>query len=148
MYKHYSIFAFLLFFLSNTLSGQSLEEKLNELMSLGNYPGFAVGIIKDQALVYEGYFGLSDIENNTPVSEETTYMLASVTKHITHCAVNMAWESGAISNINDPIANYLPFEVKNPSHPDDEISIAMLMDHTSSIKDSFVKIQSLLIGVG
>ncbi len=129
--------AFLLLFLTTGISGQTLEQELTTLFNQGNYPGFAVGIVKDQELVYEGYFGLSDIVNNTEVTEETTYMLASMSKHFTHCAVNIAWESGDIGSLQDPISDYLPFDVVNPNFPAEEITIAMLLDHYSGISDNW-----------
>jgi len=135
----YKIFTTIFFCLLSGLPlsfAQTLDQDITALMSSNNYPGLAVGVVKSQELVYEGYFGMADIANNTPVSAKTSFMLASVTKHFTHCAVNIAIESGAISNVNDPINNYLPFTVTHPTDPT-IITIAMLLSHTSGIKDNW-----------
>ena len=39
-------------------------------------------------------------------------------------------------NLDDPVNSYLPFEVKNPYHPEEDISIRHLATHTSTIKDT------------
>lgn len=40
----------------------------------------AIAVVKDGRIIYEGYFGLSDIEARTPASHETTFYIASATK--------------------------------------------------------------------
>jgi CubicO group peptidase (beta-lactamase class C family) len=39
-------------------------------------------------------------------------------------------------NLDDPINNYLPYQVKNPNHPNVSITIRHLATHTSSIMDT------------
>ncbi|MBN6152176.1 beta-lactamase family protein [Xanthomonas sp. AmX2] len=42
--------------------------------------GTAVAVVKDGRIVYEGYFGFSDIQARTPVTGDTVFYLASATK--------------------------------------------------------------------
>lgn len=42
--------------------------------------GTAIAIVKDGKLVYEGYFGFSDINRKKPVTRDTTFYIASTTK--------------------------------------------------------------------
>lgn len=45
------------------------------------YPfGTAVAVVKDGAIVYEGYFGYADIAARTPVTRDTVFYIASATK--------------------------------------------------------------------
>jgi len=39
--------------------------------------------------------------------------------------------------LNDPINNYLPFEIKSPHYPETDILIRHLVTHTSSLNDEF-----------
>jgi hypothetical protein len=45
------------------------------------------------------------------------------------------WEKGKFE-LDDDINQYLPFPVRNPSHPDSPISFRSLLTHRSSIADS------------
>ncbi len=128
----------LLVLLSNTpISAQSLDTDLQQLVDDTAIPGMAVGIIKDKELVYEGYFGMANIQSQTPVSEETSFMLASVSKGFTHAAILISVDEGIIQSLNDPINDYLPFEVKHPANSNAVITIYDLMGHTSGIRDNW-----------
>lgn len=127
----------IVFSLFLSLNAQTLDELiLDEVQSLG-LPGVAAGIIKDGSLVYEGYFGTANASTNTPVSEDVSFMLASVSKLYVHTAVIICLEKGLIDNLNDPINFYLPFDIKHPSNPDANITINHLLNHTSGIQDNW-----------
>ena len=105
-----------------------MEENWREL----DVPGMAVLAVKDEKIIYEGYFGKMDKEHS--VSESTLFMLASVSKAITATAVLQLSERGII-DIDEDINHYLPFAVRNPRFPDVPITVKMLLQHTSGIHD-------------
>jgi len=71
--------------------------------------------------------------------------MASISKTIMATAFMQLWEDGLV-NLDDNVNNYLlpDFQVVNPSHPNDTITIKMLMTHTSSINDNYNVLWSLL----
>ena len=69
--------------------------------------GCACGIAKNGKTLYEGYFGLADIESSRPVSEDTVYRLYSMTKVIICAAAMMLFERGKFL-LNDPLYEYFP----------------------------------------
>ncbi len=73
--------------------------------------GCGCGIVKDGKMLYEGYYGLADIENNKPVTSETVYRLFSMTKVIVCTAAMMLFERGKFL-LDDPLYEYFP-EYKN-----------------------------------
>ena len=48
--------------------------KLLEYITHNGPAGCACGIAKDGKILYEGYFGLADIESKKPISEDTVYV--------------------------------------------------------------------------
>jgi CubicO group peptidase (beta-lactamase class C family) len=68
----------------------SLTKKVDRLLawwSQGDIPGAAVIIIQgDKVLLKKGY-GLADIETKVPISPDTSFLLASVTKQFTAIAI-------------------------------------------------------------
>ncbi len=131
------IFLFCFFCLfSFFVQAQTVDEQFETWMVERQIPGLAVGFVSDGELLYEGYFGMANFELDIPVSESTSFMLASVSKHVTHFATLMALDQGIIASLDDPINDYLPFAVE---HPTDEtnITIRHLIDHTSGIKDNW-----------
>jgi len=115
---------------------QTLDQQIQDILEQNNTPGCAAGAIVNGQLVYEGYFGTANFDTDTPVTEQTAFMLASVSKVYTQTAALIAIDQGHIENLSDPINNYLPFEVKHPTD-DTDITLAMLINHTSGINDNW-----------
>lgn len=72
-----------------------------------NLAGCGCAVAKEGKILYEGYHGLADIESNTPVTEDTSYRLWSMTKVIVCTAAMMLFERGKFL-LNDPLYEYLP----------------------------------------
>ncbi len=122
----------------NKRSSSKISEELNhELLSLsesGSIKGFSVAIVNDTEVLYQNGFGFEDVENNKSYSAQTIQNIGSVSKVIIGIALLKAQELGKL-NLNDPINNYLPYEVYNPLYPNEEITLKHLANHKSSIRD-------------
>ena len=55
-----------------------LKSKVDE-----NHPGIAVGILKDGNIIYEKYFGLSNLQHKVKFDEKTRSNIASTAKQFT-----------------------------------------------------------------
>ena len=111
-----------------------LDQFIVDRMSSGYIPGLsACAIINDQ-VVWANSYGFANITLNIPVSDDTNFLLASISKLVTTTAIMQIVENGDIA-LNDNINQYLPFAVINPSYPETEITLYMLLTHTSSIKE-------------
>ncbi|MCW4454388.1 beta-lactamase family protein [Flavobacterium sp. MXW15] len=62
----------------------------------GHPSGTAIAVVKDGRIVYEGYFGYSDIAARTPVTGETAFYIASATKPFFALNVLMKEEAGQL----------------------------------------------------
>ena len=93
-------------------------------------PGASVMVIKDGEPVVTGSYGLANLENETPVTPDTSFRLASVTKQFTATAVLMLVDDGKLG-LDDAIRKYFP---EFPAFADD-ITIRHLLQHTSGVED-------------
>lgn len=107
---------------------------------LKKIPGFGVIVFKDGAEVYENFFGYRNVEKKLPVTRETRFRAASVSKIFTALSILQLVEQGKI-NLDDDASNYLNFKLRNPNFPDEKITVRMLASHTSTLRDG--KIYSL-----
>jgi len=103
-------------------------------MRIMEVPGMAASIVGPEGVVWEGYYGTYDGEH--PVSEDTMFMIASVTKTVVATAIMQLWEQGRF-DLDDDINDYLDFDVRNPSNPDAAITFRHLLIHRSSIHDRY-----------
>lgn len=125
-----------------TAFADSLDQELNTLYK-GNLPGFSVAILSKDTIFYERGLGYAAKEKQIPYSTATTQMIASASKIMTAIAVMQLVEAGQVK-LDDPINQYLPFEVINPNFPDIPITIRHLTYHSSSIRDTLLSDRSYL----
>lgn len=95
-------------------------------------PGISIGIVSNNKLVYEKQFGLGNVEYELPISNETSFHVASVSKQFTAFAILLLEDECKLS-LDDDIRIYLP-EMHNFQ---DTITIRHLLNHTSGLKDQF-----------
>lgn len=122
----------------------NLDSIIISAMNVKHCPGVAGLILKKGIPVWEHNYGYAKLDDSIPVTENTSFMLASISKTFICAAIMQLVEQGAIdpdSNVN----NYLPFEFHNPHYPDSVITVMDLLTHTSSIKDNWNLLYSLYV---
>ena len=97
-------------------------------------PSLGVVVFKDGKKVYSHFDGRRHINADKPVTEDTLFRVASLSKMFTAFTIMQLVEQGKI-NLHDDASKYLGFELRNPNFPDEPITVEMLLDHTSSIRD-------------
>jgi CubicO group peptidase (beta-lactamase class C family) len=97
-----------------------------------NEPGVAIGLVKNNQLIYEKYFGLANLDYEIPIHKETSFHVASVSKQFTAFAILLLEDEGKLS-LEDDIRIYLP-EMHKFEH---KITIRHLLNHTSGLKDKY-----------
>ena len=81
-------------------------------------------------IVSKGVLGFRDPENTLPITEDTIFQLASVSKTFTSAAVMLTVRQGLLS-LDDEITKYFP-ELPYPG-----VTVRHLLSHTSGIPDYF-----------
>jgi CubicO group peptidase (beta-lactamase class C family) len=113
----------------------SLTSELNQIHKAGFINGFGVALIDQDGILYQAGIGFSDLKNKKTYTENTIQNIGSVSKTLIGIALLKAQEMGKL-NLDDPINQYLPFEVINPNYPDEPLTIRHLATHTSTILDT------------
>jgi len=127
---------FLVALLPQIIFGQEVDlNKLDDYLKKEMYscqiPGLAVGIIKDGEIVYCKGFG-KNIGNNSHITDESPFMLASLTKSFTGLAISQLESQGRL-RYTDKIKDHLPFFTLKDADYHDSITINHLLDHRSGI---------------
>lgn len=110
---------------------ERFEGFLSAMISEHQIPGVAVSVMADGEVIYAKGFGSRDSAKGLPVTPETIFGVASITKSFTSLAAVQLAEAGKLS-LDDPIKKYLPgFDV--PGGGGDAITIHHFLTHTSGL---------------
>jgi CubicO group peptidase (beta-lactamase class C family) len=95
-------------------------------------PGCAVGVSRAGSLVFAKGYGMADLEHDTPITPDTRFNIASVSKQFTAMSIVLLSLDGRLS-LDDSIRKWVP-EV--PSFGT-VITLRQLLTHTSGLRDYF-----------
>lgn len=108
---------------------QELTDLLGESLDSSNIPGASVAVLKD-GVILAATAGTSDLESGRPVSQQSQFPIASVTKPMVATAIAMLVDRGRL-RLEDPIALHAP-ELRSAAWSE-EITIDQLLANTSGV---------------
>ncbi len=93
-------------------------------------------VSKDQTVHFETT-GFADVASKRPMTPDTLFWIASMTKPATATAILMLQDEGKLS-VADPVAQYLPefAGLKTPSGKPANLTISQLLTHTSGLGEA------------
>ncbi|MDH3627275.1 MAG: serine hydrolase [Acidobacteriota bacterium] len=83
---------------------ERMEQRREEL----HIPGMALVVVKGDEVILARGFGVTDMESNNPVTDETLFMIGSTTKAFTSMLVGMMVDADKMA-WDSPIADYIPY---------------------------------------
>jgi len=95
-----------------------------------NSPGCSVGVVRDGKFVYRKSHGEASLELRVPLTSQSMFYLASVSKQFTAASVVLAAEQGNLS-LDDDVRKWIP-ELPDYGHP---ITLRQMLHHTSGLRD-------------
>jgi len=112
----------------------ALSNRLRALMTQQGVPGVALGIVRDQALVWSAGFGYADIASGRPLDEHTLFGVGSITKTFTALALMQLRDRGALA-LDDPVVRHIPefAAVRSRHGRAQDVTIRALLTHRSGL---------------
>lgn len=126
----------LAFILPVSALAEGLDNELSAIFHRYKAVGGVVVAAKDGEIVYHFDYGYASKKGKLPVTADTYFKTASVTKLISGLRVLQLVEEGKLS-LDAPIGGYLGYTVENPRHPGVAVTLRQIMSHTSSICGSY-----------
>ena len=96
-----------LFAQSSTQSSNRIDRVLRDAVNEKKLPGIAAIVAVEDHVIYQGASGRRDTIKNIPMTVDSIFRIASMTKPITSVAVMQLVESGRVK-LDEPAATYLP----------------------------------------
>jgi len=95
-------------------------------------PGCGVGISRNGRVVYEHGYGMANLELGVPITPDSVFAVASVSKQFTAMSVVLLAQRGQLS-LDDEVRKYVP---ELPDYGT-RLTIRHLLTHTSGLRDGF-----------
>lgn len=130
--------------LNKNILEKNIEERINSDITQGKIAGASVCVIQNQKEIYRNFFGYSNCETKTLLTEKNLFRMASMTKPVTAVCIYILAEKNLLK-ISDPISKYLPSfknlnvgflnggKVCAGEKAKKEITIEMILSHKSGI---------------
>jgi CubicO group peptidase (beta-lactamase class C family) len=109
----------------------ALDRKLEHLRAKLGLPGVSASIVFPDGSVWAGTAGLADVGTGRPVTTDTAFSVASVSKTFTAALIMALIEDGRLS-LDSTVRTYLPGLKVNRA-----ITVRELLDHTSGLRDFY-----------
>jgi CubicO group peptidase (beta-lactamase class C family) len=106
---------------------ESIDRVAEAAVSEGTSVGLQIAVYKNGAAVLVKGYGLADLEQRTPVTNDSVFRIGSVTKQFTAAAILKLQEEGRLS-VEDRLAKYFP-EFPGAG----EITLKQMLQHTSGL---------------
>jgi CubicO group peptidase (beta-lactamase class C family) len=128
---------------------EELERDIPELMEKAMIPGSSIAVIKDGKIIWTNDFGVKNTETMEPISKNTVYPAASLTKPFFAYLAMKLVDNGEL-DLDKPLIEYIPLsKIENMlTHPINEegfhkewfnrITARMILSHTSGFSHGFM----------
>lgn len=97
-----------------------------------NTPGCALAIVRDASIIYARGYGRASLEYPAPITPQTIFHVASISKQFTAFAIALLAHEGAL-NLDHDVRRYIP-ELPDFGHT---ITARHLIHHTSGLRDQW-----------
>lgn len=123
-------------------SGQdSIAVFLQDRMQKQHIPGLQVAIIRHGKLVKLGSYGLANIENAVPTTNESVFSVNSITKAFVGVAIMQLAEAGKL-HVDDPLSRYVP-DLPSAWQP---VTLKQVLTNTSGLPNIIDPYEQVLEG--
>lgn len=122
-----------------------MDERVDEVFRSMKTVGGALVVAQHGEIVYERYYGEQQKTTHVPVTENTYFKCASVTKLVTGIGLMKMMDEGILDPDED-ISTYLGYTVRNKRFMNTPITLRILMSHTAGLVEnaSFARKASIL----
>ena len=113
-----------------------VEQAFERFMQQRGIPGLAFGVVIDGDVVYVKGLGVRDRVSKDPVTPDTVFRIASMTKSFTALAILKLRDAGKLS-LEDPVSKWIPEFARfvYPTRDTAPIRIRQLMSHAAGFPE-------------
>jgi CubicO group peptidase (beta-lactamase class C family) len=110
----------------------NFEDYIQDSMTSWHCPGTAVSIIRDDTVLFRRAFGYRDVENRLPMTVDTRFAMASVTKSFTAMGIALLVDRGKL-DWDTPVIEYMPEFILQDPYATRHVTIRDMLSHRTGL---------------
>ena len=114
-----------------------IDKAMQEMIAKKEIAGAVTVVLTRNEVLHLEAHGFADAAAKRPMTPETLFWIASMTKPVTGVAILMLQDEGKLT-VADPVAKYLPEfgDLKTPSGKPANLTITQILTHTSGLGEA------------
>jgi CubicO group peptidase (beta-lactamase class C family) len=114
-----------------------ISSAMQEMIGKQEIAGAVTAVVTRDKLLHLDATGFADVAAKRPMTPDTLFWIASMTKPVTGVAILMLQDEGKL-NVADPVAKYLPefATLKTPSGKPANLTLTQILTHTSGLGEA------------
>jgi CubicO group peptidase (beta-lactamase class C family) len=117
---------------AQAVNSAAIDAMVEDALKYWHVPGVAVGIVRDDKIVYLKGHGVKELGKPDPVTPDTIFPLASCTKAFTTTAMSMIVDEGKM-NWDDPVRKHVEFFHLSEPAADAIVTLRDLVSHRTGV---------------
>jgi CubicO group peptidase (beta-lactamase class C family) len=110
----------------------NFNQYIQDAMQSWHCPGIALAIVKGDDVIHQCVFGLRDVENQLPVTEDTRFAMASVTKSFTAMSAALLIDAGKLE-WDKPVREYMPEFILDDPYVTQHVTVRDMLSHRTGL---------------
>ncbi len=111
---------------------RDFDTYIRDAMPSWHCPGVAVAVVRGDDVLYRAAHGLRDVENERPLTPDTRFAMASVTKSFTAMSVALLVDEGKLA-WDTPVRTYVPELVLHDAYASEHLTVRDMLSHRSGL---------------
>lgn len=109
-----------------------LDAAIEDTMASWHCPGLAIAVVREGEPVYRRAFGLRDVEAAAPMTEDTRFALASVTKSVTATSAALLVDEAVLA-WDRPVCNDMPEFILDDPYATRHVTLRDMLSHRTGL---------------
>ena len=110
----------------------NFDQYIQDSMASWHCPGVAVVVVKGGEILHQAVYGQRSIEENLPMTADTRFAMASVTKSFTAMSVALLVDDGKL-DWDKPVCHYMPEFILDDPYATQHITVRDMLCHRSGL---------------
>lgn len=108
------------------------DQYIERSMDSWNCPGAAVAVVKGNEILHQGAYGLRNVEEDLPLTINTRFSMASVTKSFTAMSVALLVDEGKLA-WDEPVRKYMPEFILRDPYVTEHVTLRDMLSHRTGL---------------